>query len=66
MTLYNRFYNWWHKVKKLEKDGCKNVAIVGNLYGVQFVTKWDWSQPFEYTSEKIYPKSTHKKMRKGV
>lgn len=44
MTLKNKLYNWWYKVKKIKTKGFINAGEREIRQGTAIV-KYDWSKP---------------------
>lgn len=50
MKISNIFYNWFFRVKRLRRKGCKNCGIITDK-GKKIIVKFDWGKPFIYVSE---------------
>ena len=51
MTIWNKIYNWLHRVKRYNGKGCRNVAIVAYTRYGTVIKKYDWSKPITYVSK---------------
>lgn len=49
MTIKNKLYNYFHKVKRVRSRGAVNVGVFDNK-----ICKYDWSKPiFKYVTKPI-------------
>jgi len=39
MTIKNKIYNWWHRVRRLNRKGCVNCGKFEDK-----IVKYDWSK----------------------